>query len=93
MFALCTFVETFITRIYGNRSIYFCKPRVLLCWVTPQGSASGKRPRLSAQLTRAARALCSSADPCPCCLHGLLGGWALILNLCTECFYSLTVLL
>lgn len=47
MFALCTFVETFITHIYENRSIYFCKPQVLLCWVTPQGSASGEGPRLS----------------------------------------------
>lgn len=51
MFALCTFVETFTTHLFENKSIYFCKPRVLLCWVTPQGPASGERPRLSVQLT------------------------------------------
>lgn len=91
MFALCIFVETFITYMYiKKRSIYFCKP-----WLLHWGKLSLRRlVFLYKKIIRACCAQRSSGESGLCCIYGLLfrDGYR-FLNHCIECFYSLNVLL
>ena len=86
MFALCIFVETFLTYVY----IYKRKIYLFL-----QNLVAAKMPRLSVQ-SLFERAVHSplQENQVLCCIYGLLfEDGCRFLNHCIECFYSLNALL